>query len=235
MLADPPRWPIEFARKLGVQASSRPYRLVRGVAVNDPETPEHAHQVNVRLDVDLPLLPSEAAEVVPEYPRCHRRDHRVEAAALEDTSSDSRPGPRRRGWCQVASTAARSAAPNEPHPGPGRDRRRSAGKPARTRAVRSPAAGVARPGRRARNHAAATAVEALVELGEASDQVRILARPAVEAAERPGVRPAGVPAAGGLGEAARGRRRALEPRGAVGGRAVHPPKPVVRLAGGCPG
>ena len=73
-LADPPRWPIEFARKLGVQASSRPYRLGRGVAVNDPETPEHAHQVNVRLDVDLPLLPSEAGEVVPEYPRGHRRE-----------------------------------------------------------------------------------------------------------------------------------------------------------------
>ena len=57
-MADPPRRPVEFARILGVQASSRTYRLVRGVAVDDPKTPEHAHQMDARVDVDLPLPPS---------------------------------------------------------------------------------------------------------------------------------------------------------------------------------
>jgi len=82
MLADPPRRPIEFARKLWVHASSRPYRLFRGVAIGYSKTPEHAHQVDVRLDVDLPLLPPEAAEVVPEYPRGHRGDPSPEPVDL---------------------------------------------------------------------------------------------------------------------------------------------------------
>ena len=49
VLADPRRRPVEFARKLGIQATSRPYRLVCGVAVDEPKTPEHTHQVDVRL------------------------------------------------------------------------------------------------------------------------------------------------------------------------------------------
>jgi len=81
-LADPPRRPIEFARKLWVHASSRPYRFFRGVAIGDSKTPEHAHQVDVRLDVDLPFLSPEAAEVVPEYPRGHRGDPSPEPVDL---------------------------------------------------------------------------------------------------------------------------------------------------------
>ena len=50
LLTDPPRRPIEFTRKLRVQAPSRSYRLIRGVAVDDPKTPENACHVDVRLD-----------------------------------------------------------------------------------------------------------------------------------------------------------------------------------------
>ena len=69
MLADPPRRLIELARKLGVQEPGRTHCIVRGVAIDKPKTPEHAHHVDVRLDIDLPLLPSEPTEVVPEYAR----------------------------------------------------------------------------------------------------------------------------------------------------------------------
>ena len=54
----------------------------------------------------------------------------------------------------------------------------------------------------------------VVELGEVGGEGCILepaaVEPGVEAAERPGVRPAGVRGEGGRGEAAGGRRRALE-------------------------
>ena len=63
-VADPPRWPIQFSRKLGIQASSRLYRLVLGFVVDNPKTPEYALHMDVRLNVDLPLLLSEAVEVV---------------------------------------------------------------------------------------------------------------------------------------------------------------------------
>ena len=82
LLAYPPRWPVECARKLGVQATSRSHSLVRRVAVDDSKTPEYANHVDVRLDVDLSLLPSEAPEIVPEYPRRHRRDAGTEPVDL---------------------------------------------------------------------------------------------------------------------------------------------------------
>ena len=60
-----------------------------------------------------------------------------------------------------------------------------------------------------------------MELGEVGGEGRVVKQPAgepgVEAAERPGVCPARVRADGGLGEAAGGRRRAVE-LGRVGGR-----------------
>ena len=73
-------WPIRHAGQSsspgnsGFRRRAVPLRLFRGVVVDNPKTSEHAHQVDVRLNVDLPLLPSEAAEVVAEYPSRHRRD-----------------------------------------------------------------------------------------------------------------------------------------------------------------
>ena len=86
--------------------------------------------------------------------------------------------------------------------------------------MRSPA-GVGSWARRApearrghRRRAACRRSPLVVELGEVGGEGCILEPPAGEvggeAAERPGVRPAGVRGEGGLGEAAGGRRRAIE-------------------------
>ena len=137
------------------------------------------------------------------------------------TSPDSTPRPRRRGWWQVARTrgqvrrhegarlAAAAAAGGPPiarqHPGgpfPGR---------ALLAGETSPEA--RRGHRRRRARGGSPLLEATA--GE----------PGVEAAQRPGIRPTGVRADGGLHEPAGGRRRALsEPRrGGVGpgGRISH--------------
>ena len=75
LIADPPRWPIQFTGKLAVQVSSRQYRFILGVALgDDAKTPKHAHQVAGRLDVDLPLVSAEATPVVVEYPSRYRRE-----------------------------------------------------------------------------------------------------------------------------------------------------------------
>ena len=68
------RRPVACRKSPAAQTPSRPYRLVRGVVVDEPDTPEHAQEMNGRLHVYLPLLPSEAVEVVVEYPSRHRRD-----------------------------------------------------------------------------------------------------------------------------------------------------------------
>ena len=69
-------------------------------------------------------------------------------------------------------------------------------------------------GRGHRRRGACRGSPQVVELGEVGGEGCILepaaVEPGVEAAERPGVRPAGVRAERGLGEAARGGRRALE-------------------------
>ena len=71
-------------------------------------------------------------------------------------------------------------------------------------------------GRSHRRRGACRGSPQVVELGEVGGESCILEPPAVEpsveAAERPGVRPAGVRGEGGFGEAAGGRSRALELR-----------------------
>lgn len=63
-IADLPSWPIQFSGKLRVGASSRLNRFVFGIVVDNPKPPKHEHQVEVRLNVEMPLPPAEVAELV---------------------------------------------------------------------------------------------------------------------------------------------------------------------------
>ena len=165
--------------------------------------------------------PAEGADLAPPHPGHEEEscDHGVEAAALagdgvgldaaaapprlvaggEDGGQVRRPEPPR------LPSAAAAGGPPVAGQDPG------GAFPGRARLM-GEAGPEARRGHRRRG--ACRGSPLVVELGEVGGEGCIIeppsVEPGVEAAERPGVRPAGVRAERGLGEAARGGRRALE-------------------------